>query len=271
MAWISVHEQVLSGKLRNLAKKIGCSQNEALGMLVRLWLWSINNTGKEGRIEGADKEDIAEILNIGIDKNISSKKAVDALIETNWIEMDDCLYIHDWEEWQEQWYKALEVRERDAERKRKERAAKREARQAKNMIGEQKAISTTKVIEEDLPVPKLIILHQEETKSKSAVSYSKEFEEFWKVYPRKVGKGEAYKKYVARLNDGWKELELLEAAQTYANKCIRERTEARYIKHPKTFLSDSTPFKDYLKDNMQEITPASSIINEDDPFGDWRR
>lgn len=29
MAWISVHEQVIGGKLRNLAKEIGCSQNEA--------------------------------------------------------------------------------------------------------------------------------------------------------------------------------------------------------------------------------------------------
>ena len=28
MAWISVHEQVIGGKLRNLAKEIGCSQNE---------------------------------------------------------------------------------------------------------------------------------------------------------------------------------------------------------------------------------------------------
>ena len=32
MAWISVHEQVIGGKLRNLAKEIGCSQNEALGI-----------------------------------------------------------------------------------------------------------------------------------------------------------------------------------------------------------------------------------------------
>ena len=43
MAWISVHEQVIGGKLRSLAKEIGCSQNEALGILIRLWLWAINN------------------------------------------------------------------------------------------------------------------------------------------------------------------------------------------------------------------------------------
>ena len=52
MAWISVHEQVIGGKLRNLAKEIGCSQNEALGLLIRLWLWGINNANKEGFIVG---------------------------------------------------------------------------------------------------------------------------------------------------------------------------------------------------------------------------
>ena len=51
MAWISVHEQVIGGKLRNLAKEIGCSQNEALGVLIRLWLWAINNAGKDGVIQ----------------------------------------------------------------------------------------------------------------------------------------------------------------------------------------------------------------------------
>ena len=50
MAWISVHEQVVGGKLRTLAKELNCSQNEALGMLVTLWLWGINNADSEGKI-----------------------------------------------------------------------------------------------------------------------------------------------------------------------------------------------------------------------------
>ena len=104
MAWISVHEQVIGGKLRSLAKEIGCSQNEALGLLVRLWLWGINNADKEGRIIGADKADVAEVLTVGIDARYSPEDAVDALVETAWIDIDDGLFIHDWEEWQEQWY-----------------------------------------------------------------------------------------------------------------------------------------------------------------------
>ena len=50
MAWISVHEQVIGKKLRSLAKEIGCSQNEALGLLVRLWLWESTMQIRKGAL-----------------------------------------------------------------------------------------------------------------------------------------------------------------------------------------------------------------------------
>lgn len=107
MAWISVHEQVVGGKLRTLAKELNCSQNEALGMLVTLWLWGINNADSEGKIIGATRADIAKVLYVGLNEEIDPLKAVDALITTGWIDLDTDLYLHDWGEWQEQWYKAM--------------------------------------------------------------------------------------------------------------------------------------------------------------------
>lgn len=271
MAWISVHEQVIGGKLRSLARKIGCSQNEALGLLVRLWLWGINNADKEGRIIGAVKNDVAEILTIGLDCRYSSEIVVDALVSTNWIDIDGDLYIHDWEEWQEQWYKAIEVRERDAARKREER---KRARQAKMGLSEESKKSEDvlvgeKKMEGDLPSPKLIIPHDEGQKSQSAATYTTDFEEFWSVYPRKLGKGDAYKKYKARLNDGWSPEELKAAAEAYAAMCVRKRTEKDYIKHAKTFLSDSTPFIDFLP-KKEKAKPAATGDDEDNPYADWR-
>ena len=41
MAWVSVHDNVIGGKLRELAKEINCTQEEALGILVSLWLWGL--------------------------------------------------------------------------------------------------------------------------------------------------------------------------------------------------------------------------------------
>lgn len=77
--------------------------------------------------------------------------------------------------------------------------------------------------------------------------YTCAFEDFWKAYPRKKDKGNAFKKFNARLNSGFSEEELIESAKNYADECQRNHTETKYIKHPATFLSDSTPFIDYLK------------------------
>lgn len=260
MAWISVHEQVIGGKLRSLAKAIGCSQNEALGILVRLWLWGINNADEEGRIVGADKEDIAEVLTVGIDSRYSPEDVTNALIETAWLDADDGLFIHDWKEWQEHWYRAVRVRKGNAERKRRERAKK---------IPNAESSESMEEPETDLPTPKLNIPTEEPekpVKKQMAQEYSTDFNQFWDAYPRKVDKGNAYKTYMARLNCGWKPEELIEAAKNYAMKVARERTETKYIKHPKTFLSNSEPFVDFLP--RRETKPIET--NEDDPYAEWR-
>lgn len=100
---------------------------------------------------------------------------------------------------------------------------------------------------------------------KKAVSYTKDFEDFWKLYPRKKEKGNAYKKYMARLNDGYSSEELQNAAKAYADEVISRHTEEKFIKHPKTFLSEALPFLDYLNTNQGE--DSDETIEEDiNPF-----
>lgn len=104
-----------------------------------------------------------------------------------------------------------------------------------------------------------------ESKSNKAIgNYTIEFEELWKEYPRKVDKAQAYKKYKARLEDGYLHEQLIAAVRNYAAQCRRDRTEEKYIKHGKTFLGESTPFLDYLpKDEPRaEVEPA----DDSNPF-----
>ena len=118
MAWIAVHEQIDSAKLRQLRKEIGCSKLEALGILVHLWLWGLDNTDRSGVLKSADTDDVAEIFAFGLSKGIAPAKVVRALIDTGWIDLcGDQMIIHDWEDWQDQWYKALDRREKDKARK----------------------------------------------------------------------------------------------------------------------------------------------------------
>lgn len=254
--WISVHDNVIGGKLRKLAKEIGCSQNEALGLLIRLWLWGLNNADKEGKLIEADLEAIADVLSVGLDKQYDSEDAVDALVATEWIDMvGEDIYIHDWTEWQMQWNKLKELQEQNAERQRRWRNKKRE-------MANTEAAQEVKTSPEE---PKEPVKPKPEKKPSG---YIPAFEEFWKSYPRKVGKGEAYKKYQARLHDGYSEEELLEAAINYAAKCASEKTEDKYIKHAKTFLSDTLPFTDYIRPKQQSQEEPQGNDDEN-PFGKY--
>lgn len=261
MAWISVHEQVIGGKLRNLAKAIGCSQNEALGILVRFWIWGINNADRDGEIIGAEKEDVAEVLTSGISRSLDPEEVVDAMVLTGWIDINESgLYIHDWEEWQKQWYRAHYTREKATERKRRERQRKKSAMQEQEIQPEE-----PEIMDKEADVPSV------ESKKDKSSGYSTDFESFWNAYPRKVEKGAAYKKYKTRLKDGWSPAELLEAARNYAFECERKRTEKEYIKHAKTFLSDSTPFADYIRSGSASLanTSAGSTAGVKDSFESW--
>lgn len=261
LAWISVHDHVIGGKLRELSKEMECSQKEALGILVSMWIWGINNADKSGKLKSCDRGDVADVLSVGLSKSLDPDRIVVGLIEQHWLdeEPDGTLYLHDWDVWQEQWYKFLSAKEYDAKRKRDARAKTKE--NVDNNPEEDASADTPPESPEDSPA--------DSPPDKKTSPYAKEFEEFWKVYPRKIGKGEVYKKYKARLNDGFSESELLVAAQNYGAQCLREKTEDKYIKHGKTFLSENTPFTDYIP-KVNDKQPELSGGDGSNPFAAWK-
>ena len=145
------------------------------------------------------------------------------------------------------------ILERERQKREREEAAKREALAKK----EEQPQEPEKAPEQEVP--------QEPPKKPKKTEYSTDFQRFWRIYPRKDGKGEAYKKYKARLNDGWSPDELCEAAENYKKKLVRERTESKYIKHAKTFLSENTPFEDFLN-KRENNRVEESQEDEGNPF-----
>lgn len=259
MAWVSVHDNVIGGKLRELAKEMGCTQEEALGILVSLWIWSLNNADKDGKLMSVDREDVLEAFSM---KLVSGLKVdlVDTLVKTRWMDEPEpgVLYIHDWDQWQEQWYKAMERREKDAKRK----AESRRAGAARKPAPVRKPAASPEPGGGAEPSD-----GEGTTEKPKELAYTTAFEEFWDAYPRKIGKGEAYKKYQTRRKDGFSDAELLEAAKNYALDCAKRKTEKEYIKHPKTFLSDNLPFTDYLPKKKPE--GPQGLPGSENPFKEW--
>ena len=84
-------------------------------------------------------------------------------------------------------------------------------------------------------------------------NYTEDFEEFWGLYPRKVKKPDAFKRWNARLKEGHTNLEMVNALKEYLKEIRENGTEKKFIKHPSTFIGPSKDFKDYIK-TEQEVS-----------------
>lgn len=81
----------------------------------------------------------------------------------------------------------------------------------------------------------------------SSDSYTPEFEEFYKTYPRNKDKGRAFKAWKARIKEKIPAEVLITAARHYAAECKLKHTPEEYIKYPATFLSkEARSWEDYL-------------------------
>lgn len=123
MAWVSVHQDVDGGKLRKLYQAIGCSKFEALGILNFLWFWGLKNADETGLVEDADLSVLSRYLyGCGEGSDLNMNLVAQALVNTGWVDLvPNGFVLHDWDVWQEQWYKLQRTRKYDAERKRKAR------------------------------------------------------------------------------------------------------------------------------------------------------
>ena len=83
--------------------------------------------------------------------------------------------------------------------------------------------------------------------SKTVCAYSEDFLSFWREYPKKVGKGDAFNKWKkAKLTKADKE-DILKALDWQKNSIRWRDNEGRYIPNPSTYLSqrrwEDEPFK----------------------------
>ena len=62
------------------------------------------------------------------------------------------------------------------------------------------------------------------------------FDDFWSVYPRKIGKLDAMKAYCSMTRAGYAEADILSGAVSFAEMVRQESTEKQFIPHPATWL-----------------------------------
>lgn len=116
MAWVSIHQQIRDHrKLRDLFRALDISRQEALGTLVLIWTWALDNCDKEGKLLSVNKHDLAHAAYWEGDPD----KLCNALIKTGWIDIDGKgMYIHDWYDFNKPFYDYTDRKAKDRERKR---------------------------------------------------------------------------------------------------------------------------------------------------------
>lgn len=141
MAWISVHQEVDGTKLRRLYQAIGCSKFEALGILNFLWFWGMKNADETGLAVDADLDVLSRYLyGCGENSDLDMGKVVQALVDVGWLDIvKEGIHIHDWDQWQEQWYKYQRTKEYNAKRMRETRSADKARKTAKAESGSEEA------------------------------------------------------------------------------------------------------------------------------------
>lgn len=119
MAWIELHQTLPTHrKIKKLKRLLKIKTPQAVGHVVMLWLWSIDNA-PDGDLSPADAEDIAEAA----EWTGNAEKFASALVEAGFI--DDDLHLHDWGEY------AGRLMDQREERRKKERDRKAQYRAKK--------------------------------------------------------------------------------------------------------------------------------------------
>jgi phage replication O-like protein O len=80
-------------------------------------------------------------------------------------------------------------------------------------------------------------------------TYSQQFDDWWKEYPKKVEKKKAFSSFKTALKNNSYDL-LLDGLRGYVVYLKQSNTPERFIKHPTTFLNGES-FKDYLPEQKE--------------------
>lgn len=249
MAWVSVHQDVDGGKLRKLYQAIGCSKFEALGILNFLWFWGLKNADETGLVEDADLSVLSRYLyGCGEGSDLDMNLVAQALVNTGWVDLvPNGFILHDWDVWQEQWYKLQRTRKYDAERKRK----------ARQMDSDKK---------DPQKVEQQISLLPEET----------EVAEAKRVKPKKkTPEKHKYAEFVWMTESSYNKL-LEQYGKAFADACITELDLYKGAKG-KTYKDDYRAILSWVVDRVNQRKPGllsqskavGSLTSIDNPFKEF--
>lgn len=242
MAWIESHQEVgRHPKTKKLARLLSVSLPAAVGHLHYFWWWALD-FAQDGTLEKYDGYDLADAMQWDGDPN----QLLEAMIEAGYIDdTEDGLMIHDWGEYAG---KLLERRAKDRARKRAAAEAAgvpQNFRRSSDGNDEESAETPSASFVTNQPtVPNQPNTTNSTNRTEPTTPtgdaqalQERRFAEFWKAYPKKVGKASCLK--------AWKKLKpttelhdhIMTALEAQKRSEQWQREGGRYIPNPLTWLN----------------------------------
>lgn len=252
MAWIELHQSLPThrklGKLKRLLK---IKTPQAVGHLAMLWLWCIDNA-PDGNLSGIDAEDIAEAAEWPKDAGIFLR----AMTESKLI--DEEMRIHDWDDYAGRLLEQRnEKRQKDRERQARYRARKEQEAQTDKSVSHADVTRDKSVSHADVtPLPNPTVpnptipnltgqdgippLPPASGGRGDGENAESRFDAFWRLYPKKQGKGEALKVW-KRIKPDKALFERIMASihENIARNQQWQQNGGQYIPNPATWLNQT--------------------------------
>jgi len=244
MAYIESHQEIARHpKTLRFARRLGCSKNEAIGILHQLWWWAMD-FAPDGDLTRFDAEEIA----IAVEFEGAPDALMGALVAAGWVDKtpdDTGETIHDWQSYGG---KFVQRKLANAERMRNARAGNVQCTQPTGKEVVQCTCGARATNDDGTCDACALINKAEQNKaehispqppegSDRSSSVADRFDTFWARYPRKVGKDAARKSW-SRLKPSADVLALMLGAIDRQCQQQQWRDEGgRFIPNPATWLN----------------------------------
>lgn len=237
-------------KTKRFARLLGVSKNEAIGLLVRLWVWALTNATADGALPGVDKLDIADALSFE-----DADMLLNSLMESGFIDESCGEYsLHDWSDYSGK-YEAK--KEQDRTRQRNKRDRERQEKQNHAEVTRTTEDGHAEVTPQNRREETILVPPYNPPKGEA----DQRFSEFYAAYPRKQAKQAACKAWDKLKPDADTFAALMSALEVQKRSPDWQREEGRFIPYPATWLNGRR-----WEDSARASPPKAAPQTEVDPF-----
>ncbi len=252
MAWIESHVDIGDHpKTFELAERLGIGVAQAVGHLHLLWHFTLKFAWQDGSLERFSRVAVAR----GAHWDGDAHKFIEALQASGWL---DGLKIHDWMDFcGDLVKKKIEYLTRKRER----------FGDFPKILGNSQHTQPNQTNHTQPNQQQPCPTGEGGTNGKQAgSSYSQDFLAFWAAYPRKAGKGAAWRSWLGLRPSSELAQRILEAVAAHSKSEQWQRESGRFIPHPATWLNQKR-WEDEIREERHPAGAAKPIPGKYEHLG----